>query len=83
MPDDDPLLTNIREMHRPFADAIAEAKNMPTNQGQIGVAVENGDVGVQGQVSLTFKEAYTIGAMGQYFTQQGYKAAVFFGIMKP
>lgn len=66
----------------PFADAIEQAKNLPANEGRIGVVARNGDVGAAGEVNLTFGQAWTVGATGEWMKQKGWQAAAYVGFRR-
>lgn len=67
------------ESDTPLADAIARARELPANEGQIGAVVRPGDVGVRGAVKMTFGEAWSAGLTGQWMKQKGWEAAAFVG----
>jgi hypothetical protein len=57
-------------------DALRKSvESLPPEQGGIGVAVQNGDVGVQGAVQKQLGKGWSVAATGQWFKEKGYAAA--------
>jgi hypothetical protein len=61
------------------AAQLDKLKDLPPEQGGIGIAVENGDVGVQGAASKELGKGWRLTAAGSWFVTKGYAAAAWVG----
>lgn len=65
----------------PIRDQLAKIEKLPTNEAQIGLVAEHGDVGAQGSVSVDVGKpgGWSVAAAGQWLKQKGYTVAALVG----
>ena len=53
--------------------------NLPKEEGHVGAVAQNGDLGVEGEVSAHLGKGVFVAAEGSWFTRAGYRAAAMIG----
>jgi hypothetical protein len=56
--------------------------NLPAEEGHVGAVVQNGDFGVEGDVSKQLGKGVFVAAEGSWFSRAGYRAAAMIGWKK-
>lgn len=58
---------------RPLRDALDRLDDLKAKRGELGVILENGDIGAQGELSVPVAKGGSLAAAGRYMKEAGYR----------